>query len=106
MDFERYEKGYLTVILNETEMKGSMIRDFFIDGDINKHKILKLSIELAEEDESVYKELNQIKDCKIEICLNKSNKNKKSEKVIVFSGFIKRSRYINYGSRGRSVFKK
>ena len=101
MDFERYEKGDLTVILNETEMKGSMIRDFFIDGDINKHKILKLSIELAEEDESVYKELNQIRDCKIEIYLNKRNKNKKSEKVVVFSGFIKRSRYINYGSRGR-----
>ena len=101
MNFERYEKKDLTVMLNESEIKGGMIRDFLLEGDINRHKILKLSIETAEEDESVYMELNQIKDCKIEIYMNKNGENKKSEKVIVFSGYVKRSRYISYGSRGR-----
>ena len=101
MNFERYEKKDLTVILNENEVKGGMIREFLMKGDINRHKTLKLRIETAEEDEGAYKELNQIKDCKIEICMDKNNGNEKTEKVIVFSGYIKRSRYISYGSRGR-----
>ena len=67
MEFSRYEKRDLTVIMNDTEMKGCIIRSFLMDSDINKHKTLKLSLETAEEDENVYKELNQIKDCKIEI---------------------------------------
>ena len=100
MDFSRYEKRDLTVIMNDTEMKGCIIRSFIMDSDINKHKTLKLSLETAEEDENVYKELNQIKDCKIEIYLDKNLKSKNPEKEIVFTGYIKKSSYISYGSGG------
>lgn len=101
MNFERYEKSDLMIMLDEKEIKEYMIRDFFMGGNINEHKFLKLDIEIAETDENIYKELNQTKDCRVEIYLNKITENNKSERAIVFSGYVKKSRYINYGSRGK-----
>lgn len=101
MNFERYEKRDLIVVLNEKEIKDCFIRNFSIDGDINKHKKLNLSLEISEADENIYKELNQIRNCKIEIYLNNNNEDKKTERAVIFSGYIKKSRYISYGSKGK-----